>query len=30
MVEKANNATAEQGEQRALNNGIGTRVPIQS
>lgn len=25
----ANNAAAEQGERRALNNGVGTRVPIQ-
>ncbi len=30
VVENANNAAAELGERRALNNGIGTRVPIQS
>ena len=30
VVENANNAAAEQGERRALNNGVGTRVPIQS
>ena len=29
VVENANNAAAEQGERRALNNGVGTRVPIQ-
>lgn len=30
VVENANNAAAEQGARRALNNGVGTRVPIQS
>lgn len=30
VVDNANNATADRGEQRAVNNGVGTRVPMQS
>ena len=30
VVDTANNATADRGEQRAVNNGVGTRVPMQS
>ena len=30
VVDNANNAAADQGERRAVNNGVGTRVPMQS
>ena len=30
MVDNANNAAADRGERRAVNNGVGTRVPMQS
>ncbi len=30
VVDNANNAAADQGERRIVNNGVGTRVPMQS
>ena len=30
VVDNANNAAADQGERRVANNGVGTRVPMQS
>lgn len=30
VVDNANNAAADRGERRAVNNGVGTRVPMQS
>ena len=30
VVDNANNAAAGQGERRIVNNGVGTRVPMQS
>ena len=30
VVDNANNAAADRGERRIVNNGVGTRVPMQS
>ena len=30
MVDNANNAAADRGERRIVNNGVGTRVPMQA